>query len=64
MDRFFINIFNIKNLIKRQFINLSILKSYSWVVQTELMKTKLSNSLYIANNIGVFPFFREQRETL
>ena len=54
---------NIKNLIKRQFINLSILKSYSWVVQTELMKTKLSNSLYIAkDNIDVFPFFREQRE--
>ena len=52
---------NIKNLIKRQFINLSILKSYSWVVQTELMKTKLSNSFYIANdNIKVLPFFREQ----
>ena len=50
---------NIKNFIKNKYIHFSILKNYTWVVQTELMKKKLIKSYDISmNNIRIYPLFR------
>lgn len=50
---------NSKNLLKRLIIYLSGNRNYNWVVQTELMKKKLSKSVFVSRSkIRVFPFFR------
>ena len=51
---------NTKNLLKRFIIYLSGNRNYSWIVQTELMKKKLSKSVFVSRSkIKVFPFFRD-----
>ena len=55
---------NIKNFFKKLFIYSSIIKDYNWVVQTDLMKNKLSKSLKLSkDNIKVYPFFRPNKDS-
>ena len=50
--------------IKKQYISLLKLSNYNWVVQTQLMKNKLSNSLKISENlINVLPVFPSLEKT-
>ena len=50
------------NFIKKLYINLLKTSKYTWIVQTNYMKSKLKKSYKInSNNILIFPFFSEKK---